>query len=173
MALRNAALGSIATTCTPPRQARDLASSHVLTPALPRPSTTPSTTPVSRSTIVVIHGSYRRHLAVSGSRKNRTRRYRCSSMPRCRTSRLSGLAIAAAAVLITAWTVHHATPKEDATSRTARPAQATASNTATFSRAVHRARDGTCLVCSANAVSYTHLRAHETRHDIVCRLLLE
>src|SRR5450759_527120 len=24
-----------------------------------------------------------------------------------------------------------------------------------------------------NAVSYTHLRAHETRHDIVCRLLLE
>ena len=22
-------------------------------------------------------------------------------------------------------------------------------------------------------VSYTHLRAHETRHDIVCRLLLE
>src|SRR5450759_4610176 len=27
---------------------------------------------------------------------------------------------------------------------------------------------------SANiAVSYTHLRAHETRHDLVCRLLLE
>src|SRR5665648_491632 len=25
----------------------------------------------------------------------------------------------------------------------------------------------------ANAVSYTHLRAHETRHDLVCRLLLE
>src|SRR5665648_1181046 len=23
-----------------------------------------------------------------------------------------------------------------------------------------------------NAVSYTHLRAHETRHDLVCRLLL-
>src|SRR5665648_163088 len=23
------------------------------------------------------------------------------------------------------------------------------------------------------SVSYTHLRAHETRHDIVCRLLLE
>ena len=22
-------------------------------------------------------------------------------------------------------------------------------------------------------VSYTHLRAHETRHDVVCRLLLE
>src|SRR5450756_498263 len=29
--------------------------------------------------------------------------------------------------------------------------------------------------CSAThwAVSYTHLRAHETRHDLVCRLLLE
>src|SRR5665648_374423 len=26
---------------------------------------------------------------------------------------------------------------------------------------------------SANTVSYTHLRAHETRHDLVCRLLLE
>src|SRR5450756_2753871 len=28
--------------------------------------------------------------------------------------------------------------------------------------------------CSVRApVSYTHLRAHETRHDLVCRLLLE
>src|SRR5450756_2979957 len=26
---------------------------------------------------------------------------------------------------------------------------------------------------SPNPVSYTHLRAHETRHDLVCRLLLE
>src|SRR5428012_8985 len=26
---------------------------------------------------------------------------------------------------------------------------------------------------SVGAVSYTHLRAHETRHDLVCRLLLE
>src|SRR5450759_2628195 len=25
----------------------------------------------------------------------------------------------------------------------------------------------------ATPVSYTHLRAHETRHDLVCRLLLE
>src|SRR5450756_1481003 len=25
----------------------------------------------------------------------------------------------------------------------------------------------------ASAVSYTHLRAHETRHELVCRLLLE
>src|SRR5428012_18225 len=25
----------------------------------------------------------------------------------------------------------------------------------------------------SDSVSYTHLRAHETRHDIVCRLLLE
>src|SRR5450756_1294290 len=29
----------------------------------------------------------------------------------------------------------------------------------------------TCAACAA--VSYTHLRAHETRHDLVCRLLLE
>src|SRR5450756_72857 len=26
---------------------------------------------------------------------------------------------------------------------------------------------------TAKPVSYTHLRAHETRHDLVCRLLLE
>src|SRR5450756_3060415 len=26
---------------------------------------------------------------------------------------------------------------------------------------------------SVKTVSYTHLRAHETRHDLVCRLLLE
>src|SRR5659263_457489 len=29
------------------------------------------------------------------------------------------------------------------------------------------------LLGSTDAVSYTHLRAHETRHDLVCRLLLE
>src|SRR5450756_2659647 len=29
------------------------------------------------------------------------------------------------------------------------------------------------LTIDVGAVSYTHLRAHETRHDIVCRLLLE
>src|SRR5450759_5459033 len=28
------------------------------------------------------------------------------------------------------------------------------------------------VICHSNiAVSYTHLRAHETRHDLVCRLL--
>src|SRR5450756_4111 len=27
--------------------------------------------------------------------------------------------------------------------------------------------------CCTRPVSYTHLRAHETRHDLVCRLLLE
>src|SRR5450759_575843 len=33
----------------------------------------------------------------------------------------------------------------------------------------------TVLLCGhlQRAVSYTHLRAHETRHDLVCRLLLE
>src|SRR5450756_2777820 len=29
-----------------------------------------------------------------------------------------------------------------------------------------------CRVGDLDAVSYTHLRAHETRHDFVCRLLL-
>src|SRR5428012_20998 len=35
------------------------------------------------------------------------------------------------------------------------------------------ARQGRCEEARAGAVSYTHLRAHETRHDLVCRLLLE
>src|SRR5450756_2956839 len=30
-----------------------------------------------------------------------------------------------------------------------------------------------CLASGNIPVSYTHLRAHETRHDLVCRLLLE
>src|SRR5450756_2913476 len=46
-------------------------------------------------------------------------------------------------------------------------------------------RIGICMIADAEerglideettivAVSYTHLRAHETRHDLVCRLLLE
>src|SRR5450756_184949 len=29
------------------------------------------------------------------------------------------------------------------------------------------------LAAKSDAVSYTHLRAHETRHDLVCRLLIE
>ena len=33
--------------------------------------------------------------------------------------------------------------------------------------------DGQILVCSYVTVSYTHLRAHETVLDLVCRLLLE
>src|SRR5450756_377750 len=36
------------------------------------------------------------------------------------------------------------------------------------------AREGmTMVVVTHETVSYTHLRAHETRHDLVCRLLLE
>src|SRR5665648_714331 len=34
-------------------------------------------------------------------------------------------------------------------------------------------RSVAALVHGFNTVSYTHLRAHETRHDLVCRLLLE
>src|SRR5450756_2949882 len=32
---------------------------------------------------------------------------------------------------------------------------------------------GVCWIYDDDPVSYTHLRAHETRHDLVCRLLLE
>src|SRR5450756_1988413 len=36
-----------------------------------------------------------------------------------------------------------------------------------------RSECATNTLSSARPVSYTHLRAHETRHDLVCRLLLE
>src|SRR5450756_2839002 len=34
-------------------------------------------------------------------------------------------------------------------------------------------RGADVIACAVDAVSYTHLRAHATRHDLVCRLLLE
>src|SRR5450756_1814297 len=47
---------------------------------------------------------------------------------------------------------------------------------ADYDRAVGLTRDGVMSqqqLDLAKSVSYTHLRAHETRHDLVCRLLLE
>src|SRR5450756_3075953 len=38
---------------------------------------------------------------------------------------------------------------------------------------MYACRTATKISNRVKAVSYTHLRAHETRHDIVCRLLLE
>src|SRR5450756_247137 len=40
------------------------------------------------------------------------------------------------------------------------------------SSGIDRAR-ASVILCGIAPVSYTHLRAHETRHDLVCRLLLE
>src|SRR5450759_5541677 len=37
----------------------------------------------------------------------------------------------------------------------------------------HSIGGGASVAASSSSVSYTHLRAHETRHDLVCRLLLE
>ena len=65
-----------------------------------------------------------------------------------------------------------------------KPAQLTPASaiiTATQDKAfLNRARqlqqmlgEGTGLPLPLKTVSYTHLRAHETRHDLVCRLLLE
>ena len=38
---------------------------------------------------------------------------------------------------------------------------------------IHLDKKTFVIVNSNEPVSYTHLRAHETRHDLVCRLLLE
>src|SRR5659263_70647 len=45
-----------------------------------------------------------------------------------------------------------------------------------FERQLHASNGLSCSGIKSrqnNPVSYTHLRAHETRHDLVCRLLLE
>src|SRR5665648_448524 len=44
---------------------------------------------------------------------------------------------------------------------------------ATYLRAATTIGNNVSIGHNALAVSYTHLRAHETRHDLVCRLLLE
>src|SRR5450756_3015914 len=53
------------------------------------------------------------------------------------------------------------------------PGTPTTSRTGDLATGWRPSRTGRCLVNATGAVSYTHLRAHETRHDLVCRLLLE
>jgi hypothetical protein len=149
-AFRNAAEGSIATTCTPSRHARGRAKSQSPTPLWSRPSTMPRTWPVSRSTIVVIHGSYRVHSFVAGSWKNRTDRYRCSSIPSILGARRSTSGRRRAASPMTCWTSHHEIPKARAVSDTARQESMTASTSVSRSRRVDRARRGTWGVASQN-----------------------
>src|SRR5450756_3218982 len=66
----------------------------------------------------------------------------------------------------TSWAIRRATSLQ-AASRWALSNSVKSSNTSTNPRS----RPASSL--SAVAVSYTHLRAHETRHDLVCRPLLE
>lgn len=87
---------------------------------------------------VVIHGSTRFQALVQGSRKNLTVRIRCSSMPRGRTRMSSTADSVITAVLMVAWTVHHAIANAPATSSTARPEAITASRTAARSWGRHR-----------------------------------
>src|SRR5450756_2687760 len=47
------------------------------------------------------------------------------------------------------------------------------SDTARLRRSQMSRKSGSIIRLRFGAVSYTHLRAHETRHDLVCRLLLE
>src|SRR5450759_5868189 len=96
------------------------------------------------------------------------------------------MAIACAAI----WTAFSAAPlrRLSDTSHRARPFLVDASfrmrPTYTSSLPATRSGVGYSFACGSSstitpgavakrAVSYTHLRAHETRHDLVCRLLLE
>jgi len=107
--------------------------------------------PVSRSTMVVIHDSCRIHDLASGSRKYRTDRNRCSSMPSIRglNSSTSGRVRRQASVSA-ARTIHQDTANAAAVSDTARPELMTASTTWSRSRPVDRARRGTWAVDSKN-----------------------
>ena len=53
------------------------------------------------------------------------------------------------------------------------PALAQANVGVAMNSGTQAAKEAGNMVDLDNAVSYTHLRAHETRHDLVCRLLLE
>jgi hypothetical protein len=107
-----AAHGSIATTSMPSRQAWSRASSQVHTAAEERPGVSPRITRAedrSRLVRLVIHGSWRTHRPVSGSRHQRGRRVRVSSMPNQATGGGS-VGNAAAARTATSLTNHHDTP---------------------------------------------------------------
>lgn len=103
--------------------------------------------------MVVIHGSTRCQTPVSWCLYHLTERKRCSSIPRCLTSRgRSARAFSSRAVAsrIIFWTVGHDTQNWSATRATARTSPATASVIASRSRRVRRERGGTCSVCSVN-----------------------
>jgi hypothetical protein len=104
----------------PSRQSRERLKSHSPTPLWSRPSTTPRTWPVSRSTMVDIHGSYLFHALVSGSLENRTDRNRCSSMPSIRGASLSTSGSVSAAEFRALWISHQETSNAAAVSEAAR-----------------------------------------------------
>src|SRR5450756_2420843 len=59
-------------------------------------------------------------------------------------------------------------------SRAMRPRTMPANRSTSKSRSsISRRSEAIRAAYGAGTVSYTHLRAHETRHDLVCRLLLE
>src|SRR5450759_5742211 len=63
-------------------------------------------------------------------------------------------------------------PRKTAAAKTPAPASATAYPRKLIGAGTEtNGWPGTCQI-AVWAVSYTHLRAHETRHDLVCRLLL-
>jgi hypothetical protein len=165
---------SIATTRTPARQAGSRAASQAPASALARPSTCPSRpcTP-SRSTNPVCHRSAATvAVPVSGSTPKRGRPRRVSSMP----SAVTGSGWAGRSMVASRANAADTVGQDSPWSRPAwvivRPPTPTARPAAVFSRAVTRARGGSCGADSVNeprpqlGVRQRHRRLRHTSRDL-------
>src|SRR5690349_17107212 len=160
---------SIATSCTPSRQAGVRAASQAPASPLARPSTCPSRPwrPV-RSVNPVCHLSVTcSNVPVSGSSAKRGLPRRVSSIPNAATGCGSAGSIAVARSVNAADTTGQDNPRSRPAWATVRPARATAVPAASRSRAVIRAPQGTCGIDSVNderAHSGSRQRHRRLRH---------
>jgi hypothetical protein len=109
------------------------------------------------------HGSTRCTVFVSGSRRYRTLRNRCSSIPRRCTWRVSTARVRSIVEASRRITVGHARPASSATRDTARGSRRQAVITCSASRVVTLARAGSWAVCSVNVLLGQTVSAHAYR----------
>src|SRR5450756_2915231 len=107
--------------------------------------------------------------------RSRTRLKRRLGRPFLRAVPITAMVAAGGSPLITATAAHAATPPTGGNRlhvqvAASQPWTDTGIDVAVGTRVSIEAY-GTIKIAGSDPVSYTHLRAHETRHDLVCRLL--
>src|SRR5450756_2819970 len=75
--------------------------------------------------------------------------------------------------ILISWSVHKRDTRGIASTRIVMPVGGVSNTTASYPLRATNFLIASIVAYSSMPVSYTHLRAHETRHDLVCRLLLE